>query len=93
MVKYRSLLLTALILSCLTVAAVGQEDEIEDIEVVEEEKAFLLVRKNIVDREKVVVGNAITVEIEIHNAGTRYGFLAFRGRSSMKTCYTTTFLP
>ena len=89
MVRHRSLLLAALILSCLTVAAVGQDDEIEDIEVVEEEKAFLIVRKNIVDREKVVVGKAITVEIEIHNAGTRYCFVANRGRSSsIKTCCT-----
>lgn len=71
MVRYRSLLLAALVLSCYSLAALGQEDEIEDIEVVEEEKAFLIVRKNVVDREKVVVGKAITVEIEIHNAGTR----------------------
>lgn len=77
MVRYRSLLLAALVLSCYSLAALGQEDEIEDIEVVEEEKAFLIVRKNVVDREKVVVGKAITVEIEIHNAGTRYCPLLF----------------
>ena len=65
------MLLAALLISCLVLSSQGQEDDIEDIEVVEEEKAFLIVRKNIVDREKVVVGKSVTVEIEIHNAGTR----------------------
>lgn len=65
------MLLTAVLISCLLLGARAQDDEIEDIEVVEEEKAFLIVRKNIVNREKVVVGKSITVEIEVHNAGTR----------------------
>ncbi len=72
MARSKCLLLGLLLFSCLHLPALGQDDEIEDIEVVEEEKAFLIVRKNVVDREKVVVGKAITVEIEIHNAGTRY---------------------
>ena len=72
MARSKCLLLGVLLFSCLHLPALGQDDEIEDIEVVEEEKAFLIVRKNVVDREKVVVGKAITVEIEIHNAGTRY---------------------
>ena len=64
-------MLLAIIASSLFAASYGQEDEIEDIEVVEEEKAFLLVRKTIVNREKIVVGKLATVEIQIHNAGTR----------------------
>lgn len=66
-----SLTVLSLIATSFIVTSYGQEDEIEDIEVVEEEKAFLLVRKNIVDREKIVVGKLATVEIQIHNAGTR----------------------
>lgn len=47
-----------------------EEVEIEDVEDVEEEKAFLLTRKSIVEKE-VVVGRNITVQIEVYNAGTR----------------------
>lgn len=77
MAKIKSLLLAALLISCVILPAFAQDDEIEDIEVVEEEKAFLIVRKNILDREKVVVGKSVTVEIELHNAGTRSVLLAF----------------
>jgi hypothetical protein len=71
MKRYLALTLTALLLSSLVISGRCQDDEIEDIEVVEEEKAFLIIRKNVIDREKVVVGKSVTVEIEVHNAGTR----------------------
>jgi len=69
--RYLAVALAALLLSSLVLSGNCQDDDIEDIEVVEEEKAFLLIRKNVVDREKVVVGQSVTVEIEVHNAGTR----------------------
>jgi hypothetical protein len=70
MKRYLALTLTALLLSSLLLSGNCQDDDIEDIDVVEEEKAFLIVRKNVLDREKVVVGLPVTVEIEVHNAGT-----------------------
>lgn len=62
----------ALLLSSTLIAVRCQEDEVEidDIEDIEEEKAFLLTRKSIVD-EEIVVGRNTTVQIEINNAGTR----------------------
>lgn len=47
-----------------------EELEIEDAEDVEEEKAFLVTRKSVAGAE-LVVGRNTTVQIEIHNAGTR----------------------
>lgn len=69
--RYLALALTAVLLSSIALTGKCQDDEIEDIDIVEEEKAFLLIRKNVVDKEKVVVGKSVTVEIEVHNAGTR----------------------
>ena len=69
--RYLALALTAVLLSSIALTGRCQDDEIEDIDIVEEEKAFLLIRKNVVDKEKVVVGKSVTVEIEVHNAGTR----------------------
>ena len=83
MANLRLLLVAALALSLFTQPILAQDDEIEDIEVVEEEKAFLIVRKNIVDREKIVVGKSVTVEIEIHNAGTRWEASSFYGRDQL----------
>ena len=69
--RYLAFALTAVLLSSILLTGKCQDDEIEDIDIVEEEKAFLLIRKNVVDKEKVVVGKSVTVEIEVHNAGTR----------------------
>ena len=64
------------LLAILLVAGLGcalaQEEEVIDVpEVVEEEKAFLILRKSVVERENLVTGVPFTVEIEIHNAGSR----------------------
>ena len=70
----RALLLTCLaaILATQLLGGYCQEDEveIEDVDEIEEEKAFLLTRKSILDKE-VVVGRNTTVQIEVYNAGTR----------------------
>lgn len=69
MARKSSIFLAALLLAaCISTAFC--EDDIEDVEDIEEEKAFLVTRKSIADKE-LVVGKNLTVQIEVHNAGTR----------------------
>lgn len=69
--RYATLLLLGLLLSVGFHATCGEEDDIVDVEEVEEEKAFLILRKSIVERENLVKGIPFAVDIEIHNAGSR----------------------
>ena len=68
----QALALLALLLVAGSRLSFAQDDEVVDVvEEVEEEKAFLILRKSVVDREHIANGVPFTVEIEIHNAGTR----------------------
>ena len=70
--KQTATVLSALLLASYLIGGCCQDEdpEIEDEEDFVEEKAFLLTRKSIVDKD-IVVGKNLTVQIEIHNAGTR----------------------
>ncbi len=61
-----------LVIAATAVPALGEDAALseDDSEHLEEEKAFLIVRKSATPKE-TVVGSNMTVVIEVHNAGSR----------------------
>lgn len=61
-----------LVIASTAVPALGEDAALseDDSEHLEEEKAFLIVRKSATPKE-TVVGSNMTVVIEVHNAGSR----------------------